>query len=98
MKIFVTGGTGFIGKHVIEKLLHLSCYEIIVLTRQSMRNHSGVSYLKGDLSDTKLLEAIIAEVDPTTTHNAVSPMPLVFVSDERHKPDSSSSVSMRQAQ
>jgi hypothetical protein len=36
--------------------------------------------------------------NPTTTHNAVSPMPLVFVSDERHKPDSSSSVSMRQAQ
>ena len=37
-------------------------------------------------------------LNPTTTHNAVSPMPLVFVSDERHKPDSSSSVSMRQAQ
>ena len=36
--------------------------------------------------------------NPTTTHNAVSPMPLVFVSDERHKPDSFSSVSMRQAQ
>ena len=41
---------------------------------------------------------VIRDLNPTTTHNAVPPMPLVFVSDERHKPDSFSSVSMRQAQ
>ncbi len=41
---------------------------------------------------------VYKEINPTTKHNEVSPMPLVFVSDERDKPDSFSSVSMRQAQ
>jgi hypothetical protein len=37
-------------------------------------------------------------VNPTTIYNIKVPMQPVSVSDERDKPDGSSSVSMRQAQ
>ena len=32
MRVFVTGGSGFIGGHVIEKL-HASGYEVVALAR-----------------------------------------------------------------
>jgi hypothetical protein len=36
-------------------------------------------------------------VNPTTIHKVQAPMQPIFVSDERDKPDGSSSVSMKQA-
>jgi len=39
-----------------------------------------------------------AQLNPTTIHNVQAPMQPVFVSDERDRPDGSSSVSMRQDQ
>lgn len=63
MKILVTGGTGFIGKHVVAKLLELGDHEVIVLTRRAVAGHNGVFYLKGDLSDKLLVTEAIREVD-----------------------------------
>jgi nucleoside-diphosphate-sugar epimerase len=37
-RILVTGGTGFIGKHVLQKLLKLKDIEIIVITRNLQKN------------------------------------------------------------
>jgi uncharacterized protein (TIGR01777 family) len=50
MKVFITGGTGFVGKTLTEKLLREG-HEVTLLTR-SVKNQpaaaQGVSYLEGD--------------------------------------------------
>lgn len=58
MKVFVTGGTGFIGARLTEKLIE-SDHEVTLLARNpSMVPYAGnekVTILKGDLSDRDLL-------------------------------------------
>lgn len=48
-RIFVTGGTGFIGRHTVQKLCLKN--ECIVLTRQEQKDTSGVKYVMGDVKD-----------------------------------------------
>lgn len=59
MKVFVTGGTGFIGARLTEKLIE-SDHEVTLLARNpSMVPYAGnekVTILKGDLSDRDLLK------------------------------------------
>ena len=50
MKIFITGGTGFVGKTLIRKLTEKG-HEVTILTRTVKRKSlapSGVSYIEGD--------------------------------------------------
>lgn len=49
MKIFITGGTGFVGMHLSERLLREG-HEVTVLTRGAGRRValSGLSYIEGD--------------------------------------------------
>ena len=50
MKIFITGGTGFVGKTLTRKLTEKG-HEVTILTRTVKRKslaHSGVSYIEGD--------------------------------------------------
>ena len=49
MRVFVTGGTGFIGHYVVKALLEKG-HEVVIATRHpnkvpSLRSHSGVSFV-----------------------------------------------------
>jgi uncharacterized protein (TIGR01777 family) len=50
MKVFITGGTGFVGSYLSRKLLQEG-YEVTILTRNTRKMHPdspGLSYLVGD--------------------------------------------------
>ena len=59
MKIFITGGTGFIGSRLTEKLLQLG-HEVVVLIRDpskvSEKKEEKISYIHGNLSDVDVLQ------------------------------------------
>ena len=54
MKVFVTGGTGFIGSHLVRQLAYQGD-EVVCLIRSSSRLHAledlRIKFVKGDLSD-----------------------------------------------
>jgi uncharacterized protein (TIGR01777 family) len=47
MKIFITGGTGFVGKTLAPALIR-SGHEVCILTRSGKGDSSGVSWVEGD--------------------------------------------------
>ncbi|MBF0232710.1 MAG: NAD(P)-dependent oxidoreductase [Desulfamplus sp.] len=67
MRIFITGGTGFIGK-ALTKLLIQRGYEILVLTRglnkSENREYEQIQYVEGNLQDCTRLENIIKGFNP----------------------------------
>ncbi|MCI0715916.1 MAG: NAD-dependent epimerase/dehydratase family protein, partial [Chlorobi bacterium] len=65
-KVFVTGGTGFIGSHLIDELLKKG-YEVKALVRKSSSTKwlegKPVEYIYGDLFSIDILEKAIKDVD-----------------------------------
>ena len=64
MKILVLGGTGFIGSHIVDRLLALG-HEVIVFGRRSnvASLNPRANYVQGDFSDNVKISEIIANVD-----------------------------------
>lgn len=61
--VFVTGGTGFIGRHVLRALAGLGSCHVVVLSRSKHADSGNVSYQQGDISDARGLEDAIARAD-----------------------------------
>jgi len=69
MKIFVTGGAGFIGRHLVDWLLNsgdVTIYDNFTNSSQSSISHllkKGASLVKGDITDYALLSKSLAGFD-----------------------------------
>lgn len=63
MKIFVTGGTGYIGSHVLQKLIETGYSEIDVLTRKNISNQKYLKYIQGDIRDKSSFLDYVTQAD-----------------------------------
>jgi nucleoside-diphosphate-sugar epimerase len=63
--VFVTGGTGFVGSHLVEELLRRDTDEIRCLVRTDPKwlADLDVEYVRGDLSDVEVLWTALDGVD-----------------------------------
>jgi len=78
-KILVAGGAGFIGSHIVDKLLETDA-EVTVLdnlytgrtenTEQHKQN-KNFHFVKGDIRNLKLIKEIVSDVDAVLNHAAV---------------------------
>ncbi len=62
MRIFITGGTGFIGGHTLAELKKRG-HRLLVLSRKSHRE-PGIDFIKGDLSDISKWERRLKKFKP----------------------------------
>jgi|FLYN01.1.fsa_nt_gi nucleoside-diphosphate-sugar epimerase len=63
--IFVTGGTGFLGRHLVPALCRAGYYPVRVLTRRPdehrwLRRYPQVEVVQGDLLDGQIIERAVA--------------------------------------
>jgi nucleoside-diphosphate-sugar epimerase len=62
MRLAITGGTGFVGSHLIDAALAAG-HEVKALTRREQRERDGVDWVLGDLSSRDALEWLVDHVD-----------------------------------
>lgn len=71
MKALITGGAGFIGSHLAERLLE-NGDEVIVIDNlstgrlanlESFRHHAGMQFVKGDIRDASLVQLLVSKCD-----------------------------------
>ena len=71
MKVLITGGAGFIGSHLSERLLELGEKVFVIdnLSTGSKENiesiitHHDFEFIQGDIRDIKILEPLIVKSD-----------------------------------
>lgn len=80
-KILVTGGAGFIGSHVVDKLVSLGA-QVTVLDDLSTGkpenldlNIDRIKFIKGDFSDPKVLEQALSDIEYVSHQAALRSVP-----------------------
>ena len=63
MKIFITGGAGYVGSKLVPKLLELgnkvTVLDLMIYGENVLENNKNLTKIKGDIRDTKLLEEFL---------------------------------------
>jgi nucleoside-diphosphate-sugar epimerase len=62
MRLAITGGTGFVGSHLIDRALAAG-HEISALTRREQPSRNRLLWLRGDLQDRDALEKLVDDAD-----------------------------------
>jgi UDP-glucose 4-epimerase len=71
MKALVTGGAGFIGSHLAQRLLG-NGDEVVVIDNlstgrlanlEAFRHHAGLQFVKGDIRDANLMQLLVSQCD-----------------------------------
>ncbi len=80
MKALVTGGAGFIGSHIVDRLL-LDGHEVVVLDdfstghRSNLPTDKALTIVEGDISDAKIVNQCMEEIDWVFHKAAVASVP-----------------------
>lgn len=83
MNVLVTGGTGFIGSHLVKNLCEKGHKVIVMSTNGIVPGHLTNSHFKiaeGDFSDEALLERVLPDID-TVVHLAWSSVPSTSIGE-----------------
>ena len=62
MKLAITGGTGFVGSHLLDVAL-AEGHRVAALTRRDQPERAGVDWVRGDLQDREALRRLVDGVD-----------------------------------
>lgn len=80
MKALVTGGAGFIGSHIVDRLLH-DGHEVLVLDdfstghRRNLPDHKDLMIVEGDISDFDTVKKCMVGIDWVFHKAAVASVP-----------------------
>ena len=94
--VLITGGTGFLGSHIIKKMLQHDDYENIVVLSTSVRyfttfkllniESEKISFVKGDVRDYAFLQNLFNEYDFETSYTAFPANGSVSLYGNSHSP------------
>ena len=68
MKVLITGGAGFIGSHLTDRLLEVGA-EVRILDdlstgkRENLPDHDALEFIKGDIRDTEMVSRCLKGID-----------------------------------
>lgn len=80
MKALVTGGAGFIGSHIVDRLLN-DGHEVVVLDdfstghRSNLAEHRSLTVIEGDISNFETVKKCMSEIDWVFHKAAVASVP-----------------------
>src|SRR5438874_10666957 len=62
MKVLVTGGSGFVGRHLVPRLAREG-FAVVVLARDPSRAPRGARFVPGDVAEARSLGAAMEGID-----------------------------------